>query len=309
MNMEYVIVTSIPVFTINNEQYILDNWAKDIGGQKNLWEKITIISPIKVGVEKSPNLIKLPDGISFITFNNVFNLIIILKNLINSKDSIFEFAGTSNHGILGFIVSKLLKRDASLFITFDGPLELALIYYKKFTLKKILVILLLKAHKIFRKWVARSSKGVIVIGDGIINEFDPQKKYKDNYLTIPLTLFDENIFFRKKQSPENLIKIACADNMNDEKSVLELLNALNNLKNSLDKPWELHLFGDGPLLETNKKFDKEYSCTWSLEQMYLKENGINYTFVKPIDGITTWKYTKNTELFETLSKFYKQINK
>ena len=34
----------------------------------------------------------------------------------------------------------------------------------------------------------------------------------------------------------------------------------------------------------NKKFDKEYSTSWSLEQMYLKENGINYTFVKTVDG-------------------------
>ena len=62
-------------------------------------------------------------------------------------------------------------------------------------------------------------------------------------------------------------------------------------------------------IENNKKFDKEYSCTWSLEQLFLKENGISYTFVKPINGITTWKYAKTEDLFLTLSKFYKQINK
>jgi hypothetical protein len=43
--------------------------------------------------------------------------------------------------------------------------------------------------------------------------------------------------------------------------------------------------------------------------MFLKENGINYTFVKPINGITTWKYEKTSELFEALSKFYKKVNK
>ena len=62
-------------------------------------------------------------------------------------------------------------------------------------------------------------------------------------------------------------------------------------------------------IENNKKFDKEYSCTWSLEQLFLKENGINYTFVKMINGVTTWKYAKNFELFEALSRFYKKIKK
>ena len=62
-------------------------------------------------------------------------------------------------------------------------------------------------------------------------------------------------------------------------------------------------------IESNKKFDKEYSTQWSLEHLYLKENGINYTFVKTINGVTTWKYTKNFELFDVLSRFYKKINK
>ena len=70
----------------------------------------------------------------------------------------------------------------------------------------------------------------------------------------------------------------------------------------------LRLIG-GIEIETNKKFDKEYSCTWSLEQLFLKENGINYTFVKPIEGITTWKYTKTEELFTVLSQFYSKINR
>jgi len=62
-------------------------------------------------------------------------------------------------------------------------------------------------------------------------------------------------------------------------------------------------------IENNKKFDKEYSTQWSLEHLYLKENGINYTFVKTIEGVTTWKYAKTSELFNVLCKFYKQINK
>lgn len=62
-------------------------------------------------------------------------------------------------------------------------------------------------------------------------------------------------------------------------------------------------------IENNKRFDKEYSTQWALEEMFLKENGIDYTFVKTIDGITTWKYKKTSELFDVLSKFYKKIYK
>jgi len=60
----------------------------------------------------------------------------------------------------------------------------------------------------------------------------------------------------------------------------------------------------------NKKFDKEYSTSWTLEYLYLKECGIKYTFVKKCkDGITTWKYEKNSELFLALYNFYKKIGK
>lgn len=57
----------------------------------------------------------------------------------------------------------------------------------------------------------------------------------------------------------------------------------------------------------NKKFDKEYSTQWSLEYLYLKENGIPYTFVKTENGLTTWKYKKNYKLFDTLKNFYKTL--
>ncbi len=52
-------------------------------------------------------------------------------------------------------------------------------------------------------------------------------------------------------------------------------------------------------------FDKEYSTQYPLEQLFLTECGIKYTFVKEINGITTWKYKKNYKLFDTLKNFYK----
>lgn len=52
------------------------------------------------------------------------------------------------------------------------------------------------------------------------------------------------------------------------------------------------------------KFDKEYSTQWVEEMKWLKEHGINYTFVKVIDGITTYKYRKTSDLFELLKQFY-----
>lgn len=54
-----------------------------------------------------------------------------------------------------------------------------------------------------------------------------------------------------------------------------------------------------------KKFDKEYSTQFVQEMKYLKLNGIDYSFVKEINGVTTYKYTKTSELFEALMCFYK----
>ena len=56
----------------------------------------------------------------------------------------------------------------------------------------------------------------------------------------------------------------------------------------------------------NKNFDKEYSTQWPLEQLYLKECGIAPTFVKCNDGITIWKYRKDSILFNALYKFYRK---
>ena len=52
------------------------------------------------------------------------------------------------------------------------------------------------------------------------------------------------------------------------------------------------------------KFDKEYSTQWNKEKDYLESVGIKYVFVKEINGISTYKYTKNSKLFNALSSFY-----
>lgn len=59
-----------------------------------------------------------------------------------------------------------------------------------------------------------------------------------------------------------------------------------------------------------KKFDKEYSTQYPIEHLFLKESGINYTFVKKDnEGLTVWKYKKTEELFLALAKFYRRANK
>ena len=54
------------------------------------------------------------------------------------------------------------------------------------------------------------------------------------------------------------------------------------------------------------KFDKEYSTQYKDEVEYLEELGIRYTFVKNINNISTYKYTKTSELFNALGIFYTQ---
>lgn len=57
-----------------------------------------------------------------------------------------------------------------------------------------------------------------------------------------------------------------------------------------------------------KKFDKEYSTQYVPEMKYLQAKGINYSFVKKINGVTTYKYTKTSKLFESLMYFYSNNN-
>ena len=55
-----------------------------------------------------------------------------------------------------------------------------------------------------------------------------------------------------------------------------------------------------------KKFDKDYFTQYTPEKEYLLKNGIKPSFVKVIDGVTTYKYTKTSELFKFLAIFYAQ---
>ena len=52
------------------------------------------------------------------------------------------------------------------------------------------------------------------------------------------------------------------------------------------------------------KFDKEYSTQYTPEKEYLLSKEIKPSFVKIIEGVTTYKYTKTPELFQALVSFY-----
>lgn len=52
------------------------------------------------------------------------------------------------------------------------------------------------------------------------------------------------------------------------------------------------------------KFDKEYFTQYTPEKEYLLNVGIQPSFTKVINGITTYKYTKTPELFQALVFFY-----
>lgn len=53
-----------------------------------------------------------------------------------------------------------------------------------------------------------------------------------------------------------------------------------------------------------KKFDKEYSTQFTPEKDFLLKKGIAPSFIKIINGVTTYKYTKTSELFNALAIFY-----
>lgn len=57
-----------------------------------------------------------------------------------------------------------------------------------------------------------------------------------------------------------------------------------------------------------KNFDYEYSTQYVREMKYLESIGIKYNFVKNVDGVTTYKYTKNSKLFKALTIFYEQFD-
>lgn len=39
---------------------------------------------------------------------------------------------------------------------------------------------------------------------------------------------------------------------------------------------------------------------------FLQSLGIEYSFVKEVNGVTTYKYTKTSELFKALMDFYRK---
>lgn len=53
-----------------------------------------------------------------------------------------------------------------------------------------------------------------------------------------------------------------------------------------------------------KKFDKEYSTQYTPEKIYLQEHGIIPSYIKVINDVTTYKYTKTANLFKLLAVFY-----
>ena len=55
-----------------------------------------------------------------------------------------------------------------------------------------------------------------------------------------------------------------------------------------------------------KKWDIEYSTQYTPEKEFLLLQGIKPTFVKIINGVTTYKYKKTSELFKALAVFYSQ---
>lgn len=57
-----------------------------------------------------------------------------------------------------------------------------------------------------------------------------------------------------------------------------------------------------------KKFDMEYSTQYTPEKDYLLFNGIKPSFVKVINGVTTYKYKKTSELFRLLTFFIQTNN-
>lgn len=67
------------------------------------------------------------------------------------------------------------------------------------------------------------------------------------------------------------------------------------------------IFGEIKMCDKKKKFDKEYATSYVKEKQFLDSYGIRYSFIKTINGITIFKYTKTQELFHALSVFYKNM--
>ena len=63
------------------------------------------------------------------------------------------------------------------------------------------------------------------------------------------------------------------------------------------------------MINDKKKYDKEYSTQYTPEKIYLEQIGVKPSFVKVINDVTTYKYTKTSRLFQALAIFYAQYDK
>lgn len=61
------------------------------------------------------------------------------------------------------------------------------------------------------------------------------------------------------------------------------------------------------MIDIKRKYDHEYQTEWIKEKEYLSQNGIRYTFVKLIDGVSVYKYEKTETLFNLLAQFYREL--
>lgn len=66
-------------------------------------------------------------------------------------------------------------------------------------------------------------------------------------------------------------------------------------------------YGDRPT-PPNKAYDSEYATQFRREVEFLKERGIEPTYMKRVGEyrIPTYKYTKTPELFRAVADFYEQ---
>ena len=264
----YVLITGIPVWNRGDAFLTDDRWARDIGAQVPLWDAVVVACPLRKASGTQANLVRVPEGIQWRTWRGWAGMLLTLASLVREGKNgkyVFEFAGTSNAGIIGFVIAWVLVRGRlPLFITFDAPLDLVVsrVLSERCTLKKWLRAAWLAGLRCFRKFAAKRAVGVMVVGEAIAREFDPDGQYLSKCLTIPLTLFEEQDLYKRDHitmSDEGRpIVVGCADRMAPEKGVRELVLAFEEVARAMPRV-ELHLWGDGPERHLLEQLCKERS--------------------------------------------------
>lgn len=248
--MHYSIVTGIPLWENGGHLYIDDRWAEDIKGQVGLWESVEVFCPVR-HVEISPrNAVTLPNGITFKAYADPKELLrqLVVRIRSGREEAAYEFAGTNHIGMLGFTLAALFGRGrVPLFITFDAPL-LLISSRGGPVFKRVTRAIYVAALKLFRRWTLRSAHGILAVGEGILDEIDPARQFREKCLVIPLTLFGSQDLIQPRQGSKasKKLRVICADRWASEKGVYELLQAFGKVADRLSNA-ELHLFGDGPL--------------------------------------------------------------